>query len=277
MGTFVLVPVKSEVIWILGMVRKSFLYPRPRRLERWWDCFWMPDCGWAAFSPLLWCTFCDISSCVDFLMDNLVPRKVPELKRYRSWNRGVPMASRRGRIFLAGFLTVLILCHAACHCSNSGTLPCTSIFFNVIYRDVFLFNQLVPLISWVFYVNIRLFLWLIFSKNFFDTHSSQILTDLLLQFFDQGMVNTQHSSVKLWALEKIYYKNRNEIINFRVHLWTWSSWRGQSKLPNEHSLECCVKQQTIIGRFPCFLLQHTVTACRACAATRNTMAVPVPF
>ena len=51
-----------------------------------------------------------------------VQRKVPELKRYLSWNRGVPMASRREQIFLAAFLTVRILRHAACHCFNSGAL-----------------------------------------------------------------------------------------------------------------------------------------------------------
>ena len=26
-----------------------------------------------------------------------------------------------------------------------------------------------------------------------------------------------------------------------VHLWTWLSWRGKRKLPNEHPLEHCVK------------------------------------
>ena len=39
---------------------------------------------------------------------------------------------------------------------------------------------------------------------------------------------------------------------YLVHLWTWLSWRGKSKLPNEPPLEHCVKQQAIIGRFPCF-------------------------
>ena len=37
-----------------------------------------------------------------------------------------------------------------------------------------------------------------------------------------------------------------------VHLWTWLSWRGEGKLPNEHPLEHCVTQWAIIGRFRCF-------------------------
>ena len=36
------------------------------------------------------------------------------------------------------------------------------------------------------------------------------------------------------------------------HLWTWLSWRGKGKLPNEHPWEHCVKQWAIIGRFPRF-------------------------
>ena len=43
---------------------------------------------------------------------------------FRSWNRGVPMASRRGQILLAVFCCVYFLPHAACHCFNSGALPC---------------------------------------------------------------------------------------------------------------------------------------------------------
>ena len=35
-------------------------------------------------------------------------------------------------------------------------------------------------------------------------------------------------------------------------LWPWISWRGKSKLPNEHPLEHCVKQKAIKGRFPSF-------------------------
>ena len=54
------------------------------------------------------------------------------------------------------------------------------------------------------------------------------------------------------------------------------SWRGKSKLPNEHPSEHCVKHQGIIGRFPCFPLQRGLTACRACTAIHHTVAVPVP-
>ena len=43
-----------------------------------------------------------------------------------------------------------------------------------------------------------------------------------------------------------------------IHLWTWLSWRGKSKLPNEHPLEHCVKQQAIIGRFPPLFLASLV-------------------
>ena len=48
--------------------------------------------------------------------------KVPELKRYLSWNRGVPMASRRGHIFAYGFLCHARFARAACHCFNSGAV-----------------------------------------------------------------------------------------------------------------------------------------------------------
>ena len=50
-----------------------------------------------------------------------------------------------------------------------------------------------------------------------------------------------------------------------AHLWTWLSWRGKSKLLNEHPLGHCVKQWAIIRRFPSFPLQCGLTACRACA------------
>ena len=46
--------------------------------------------------------------------------KVPELNRYLSWNRGVPVASRRGQILLAVFCSRFA--PAACHCFNSGTV-----------------------------------------------------------------------------------------------------------------------------------------------------------
>ena len=57
------------------------------------------------------------------------------------------------------------------------------------------------------------------------------------------------------------------------HPWTWLSWCGKSKLPNEHPLEHCVKQQGIIGRFPCFPQQRGLTACRACAAIQHAVAL----
>ena len=61
-----------------------------------------------------------------------------------------------------------------------------------------------------------------------------------------------------------------------VHLWSWLSWRGKSKLPNEDPLEHCVKQWGIKGRFPSFPLQRGSTACRTCAVIQHTVAVPVP-
>ena len=48
--------------------------------------------------------------------------KVPAVKRSLSWSRGVPMASRRGQVFLVGFLTTRFLRHATHHCFNSGTV-----------------------------------------------------------------------------------------------------------------------------------------------------------
>ena len=39
-----------------------------------------------------------------------------------SWNRGVPMASRRGQILLAVFLLDARFALAACHCFNSGAV-----------------------------------------------------------------------------------------------------------------------------------------------------------
>ena len=62
-----------------------------------------------------------------------------------------------------------------------------------------------------------------------------------------------------------------------VHFWTWLSWRGKSKLPNEDPLEHCVKQKATIGRFPSVPLQRGVTACRACAAIQHAVAAPVPL
>ena len=48
--------------------------------------------------------------------------------------RGVPVASRRGQILLAVFDSTrglpMRFAHAACHCFNSGTLPCTHAFAN---------------------------------------------------------------------------------------------------------------------------------------------------
>ena len=41
--------------------------------------------------------------------------------------------------------------------------------------------------------------------------------------------------------------------NTYIHPWTRLSWRGKSKLPNEHPLEHCVKQQASLGTFPLFL------------------------
>ena len=48
----------------------------------------------------------------------------------------------------------------------------------------------------------------------------------------------------------------------RIHLWTWWSWRGNRKLPNEHPLEHC-ETIGITGRFPCLPLERA-------------MAVPLP-
>ena len=36
-------------------------------------------------------------------------------------------------------------------------------------------------------------------------------------------------------------------------LWTWLSWRGKRKLPNEYPLDHCVKQWASKGAFPLFL------------------------
>ena len=47
---------------------------------------------------------------------------VPELKRYVNWNRGVPMASRRGQILLVVFLLIRVLRHAASPLFSTQTL-----------------------------------------------------------------------------------------------------------------------------------------------------------
>ena len=71
-------------------------------------------------------------------------------------------------------------------------------------------------------------------------------------------------------LENLLWRRRH----IPLHLWTWLSWRENSKLPNEHPLDHCVKQWAIIGRFPCFPLQRGLTVCRTCAAIQHTVAVP---
>ena len=47
-------------------------------------------------------------------------------------------------------------------------------------------------------------------------------------------------------------------------------------MPNEHPLEHSVKQQAIMWRFPCLLLQRGLTACRACAVIQHAVPVPIP-
>ena len=59
----------------------------------------------------------------------LIQGKVPGLKRYVRWNRGVFMASRRGQILFAVLYWLCVLRHATCHCFNTGILPCTDFFF----------------------------------------------------------------------------------------------------------------------------------------------------
>ena len=65
--------------------------------------------------------------------ENFIRKRVqsnaPELKRYLSRNRGVPMASRRGQILLAIFYYMSVLPHAACHCFNSGTISTQAFCF----------------------------------------------------------------------------------------------------------------------------------------------------
>ena len=56
----------------------------------------------------------------------------------------------------------------------------------------------------------------------------------------------------------VKFKATSETCILNVHLWTWLSWHGQRKRPNEHPLEHCVKQQAVIGRFPSFPQQHAV-------------------
>ena len=56
--------------------------------------------------------------------------KAPELKRHLSWNRGVPMATRRVQILLAVFLCSARFAHAACHCFNSGASLLFQKFFS---------------------------------------------------------------------------------------------------------------------------------------------------
>ena len=46
---------------------------------------------------------------------------------------------------------------------------------------------------------------------------------------------------RAWVYAK-YTNTRDEQSYYPVHLWTWLSWRGKSKLPNEHPLEHCVRQ-----------------------------------
>ena len=46
-----------------------------------------------------------------------------------SWNRGVPMASRRGQNFACGFLSHARFAHTACHLFNSGTSTHTLLFW----------------------------------------------------------------------------------------------------------------------------------------------------
>ena len=57
----------------------------------------------------LGCEYAKGTSCVD---------KAKSL----NWNRGVPMASRRGQNSARGFLFNTRFAHAACHCFNSGTI-----------------------------------------------------------------------------------------------------------------------------------------------------------
>ena len=49
----------------------------------------------------------------------------PDQAKSWSWNRGAPMASRRGQILLAVFLLDARFAHAARHCFNWGALLCT--------------------------------------------------------------------------------------------------------------------------------------------------------
>ena len=49
---------------------------------------------------------------------------ISRMRKTLCWNRGVPMASRRGKILLAVFLSDARFAHAAHHCFNSGALLC---------------------------------------------------------------------------------------------------------------------------------------------------------
>ena len=73
--------------------------------------------------------------------------------------------------------------------------------------------------------------------NSYGNHENKQIKNADAQVtFEANRVNFLSVNFSEAAHQKFYRKESNLVSSIMLHFWTWLSWRGKSKLPNEHPL-----------------------------------------